>query len=189
MKIISAGAFFCLAAFTLPVYAGQPPIAHSRDFEVFDQNGQKLQFYRDVVAGRTVAIDFIFTTCETVCPTLGITFARMAKLLAGHGNGAIRLISVSIDPINDTPEQLRQFAATSYAHIGWRPPADVGWTLLTGDKRNIDELLRALGGYTPDKVLHSTTVLVGRGDGNWVRVSGLGPAEKITNLLLDEARH
>jgi cytochrome oxidase Cu insertion factor (SCO1/SenC/PrrC family) len=184
MKIIwafSAGAFLCLVTFPSPVYAG-------RDFEVIDQNGQKLQFYRDVVAGRTVAIDFIFTTCQTVCPTLGITFARVEKLLSGHGNGEIRLISVSVDPVNDTPEQLRGFAAASHGHIGWRPPSDVGWTLLTGDKRMIDELLRALGGYTPDKVLHSTTVLVGRGNGNWVRVSGLGPAEKISKLLLDEAR-
>ena len=178
--VLGPMALFC------PAQSGQQP---GRDFEVVDQNGQKIHFYRDVVAGKVVAIDFIFTTCRTVCPTLGLTFARVEKLLGAQAGSGIQLISISVDPINDTPEQLREFAARAYEHTGWRPGAKPGWTLLTGEKRNVDELLRALGGFTPDKLLHSTTVLIGRGDGAWVRVNGLGPADKIAKLLFDEAPH
>jgi protein SCO1/2 len=172
-------------ALDCPAQSRQP----LRDFEVVDQNGQKVNFYRDVVAGNVVAIDFIFTTCSTVCPTLGFTFARVEKLLGARAGTGIQLISISVDAVNDTPEQLREFAGRSYGQTGWRGEAKPGWTLITGEKRNVDELLRSLGGYSPDKALHSTIVLIGRGDGPWVRVNGLGSASKIAKFLLDEAQH
>ena len=54
---------------------------------------------------------------------------------------------------------------------------------MTGDKGNIERLLRSLGEYTPDKNAHTGKVLMGRGDGRWVRVDGLGSPEKIADLL------
>jgi hypothetical protein len=49
------------------------------DIEVLDQNGRKIHFYTDLVKGQTVVINFIFTTCTTICPPLGATFARVQK--------------------------------------------------------------------------------------------------------------
>jgi protein SCO1/2 len=187
-RLTAAAAMVSIAGLMALDCAAQSRPKPALDFEVMDQNGRKVQFYRDVVAGKVVAIDFIFTSCATVCPTLGFTFARVEKLLGARAGEGVQLISVSVDPVSDTPEQLRHFATRSYERTGWHPDARAGWTLVTGEKRNVVELLRALGQYTPDKVLHSTTVLIGRGDGAWARVNALGGADKIAQRLLDEAR-
>ncbi|HKU73328.1 MAG TPA: heavy metal-binding domain-containing protein, partial [Pyrinomonadaceae bacterium] len=46
---------------------------HIPDLELLDQNGRKIHFYTDLVKGHTVVINFIFTTCTTICPPLGAT--------------------------------------------------------------------------------------------------------------------
>lgn len=149
------------------------------DVQVIDQFGHKLRFYHDLVQGRVVAVDFLFTSCGTVCPMLGATFAKVATQLGERAGNDISLISISIDPENDTPEQLREFAHK----FGDKR----GWTLVTGEKRNIEELQRAFNEYTPDKLAHSPDVLIGRGDGHWVRANGIGSPDKIVKLLLDMA--
>lgn len=168
--------FFCLAAASALLLAAQPkPPA---DVEVVDQDGRKLHFYRDLVKGRRVAINFIFTTCRTICPVLGANFAKVERLLGDRAGSDIALISISVDPERDTPAQLRAFAA--------RYGGKSGWTLVTGDKRNIEELLRGLREFTPDKLAHTATVLIGRGDGAWIRASGSGAPEKIVELLVQQ---
>jgi len=61
--------------------SGQTSKMNIPDIEVLDQNGRKLHFYTDLVKGQTVVINFIFTTCTTICPPLGATFARVQKEL------------------------------------------------------------------------------------------------------------
>jgi protein SCO1 len=165
----------CLAAACALILAAQPnrPVP---DVELVDQNGRKVHFYRDLVAGRIVAINFIFTTCSTICPLLGANFAKVERLLGDRAGADIRLISVSVDPQHDTPRALHEFAA--------RHGGKSGWTLVTGEKRNIEELLRALDEFTPDKLAHSANVLIGRGDGSWIRANGSGPPEEIVQLLV-----
>src|SRR6185503_4496540 len=55
--------------------------AHIPDTIVYDQNGKKLRFYSDLVKGKTVAINFIFTTCTTICPPLTATFRKLQQEL------------------------------------------------------------------------------------------------------------
>lgn len=154
---------------TLPA-ATNPP-----DVEVVDQDGHTLRFYRDLVQDHVVAINFIFTSCQTICPLLGAKFAKADRLLASRHLSNVLLISISVDPVNDGPAQLRSFAA--------RYGATQRWKLVTGQKGNIEQLLRSLGEYTPDKTAHTGRVLIGRADGNWIRVDGLGSPEKIADLL------
>ena len=61
--------------------SGQTSKMNIPDIEVLDQNGRKLHFYTDLVKCQTVVINFIFTTCTTICPPLGATFARVQKEL------------------------------------------------------------------------------------------------------------
>jgi len=108
------------------------------DATVYNQNGRRLNFYTDLVKGKTVAINFIFTTCTTICPPLTATFRRVQQNLALEQKGSdVQLISISVDPVTDTPERLQDFAA--------KFKAGPGWTFVTGDKQEIDSLLRALG--------------------------------------------
>lgn len=171
---------FVLLTAAFSALCGAQNAAAIPDVDVVDQSGHHLHFYTDLVQGKVVAINFIFTTCQTICSSLGANFANVGKRLGARAGSDIRLISISVDPSNDTPEKLREFA-------GRFGPVS-GWTLVTGDKRNIEQLLRALGEYTPDKLAHSPTVLIGRGDGAWIRANGLGVSSKIAGLLLNAAK-
>jgi protein SCO1 len=136
---------------------------------MIDQDGRPVRFHTDLVRGRVVAINFVFTTCQGVCPPMGATFGKLAKALKGRG---ARLISVSVDPVNDAPERLRAWAGT----FG----AGDDWTLVTGDKQDVDGLLRSLGVFSADKSNHSPFILLGDDrSGTWRRVHGLSPVETV----------
>jgi protein SCO1/2 len=164
-----------IAVASVLLAAAQAPAANPLDVDVVDQDGHAVRFYSDLMKDRVVAINFIFTSCQTICTLLGAKFAKVDRLLAERRVSNVLLISVSVDPANDRPEQLRNFAA--------RYGVTQRWKLVTGEKRNVEQLLRSLGEYTPDKTAHTGRVLIGRGDGSWVRVDGLGSPEKIADLL------
>lgn len=146
------------------------------DIEVLDQNGHPLHFYRDLVKRKVVAINFIFTTCTTICPPMAATFSRIQTLMGRKIGGKAYLISISVDPVTDTPERLKAWSAK----FGARP----GWTLVTGDKTKIDTLLSDLGGLTAGKWDHSPTVLIGNDATNeWTRAYGLAPAARLVSLI------
>jgi len=144
------------------------------DLELLDQNGRKIHFYTDLVKGQTVVINFIFTTCTTICPPLGATFARLQKELGDKAN--VRFISVSVDPATDTPERLKAWGAKFHAGDSW--------TFVTGDKPQVDELLRALGASSARREDHSPTVLIGNdAQGVWTRTYGLANTSKLIQII------
>ncbi|HEX6625236.1 MAG TPA: SCO family protein [Pyrinomonadaceae bacterium] len=152
------------------------------DIDVYDQSGKRLKFYTDLVKGKTVAVNFIFTTCTTVCPPLSATFRRVQQQLAEAGAADVQLISVSVDPATDTPERLRDYAA--------KFKAGPGWTFVTGDKLEIDSLLRALGSAVADKNQHTPSVLVGNdAAGHWTRTYGLSSPAALVKIIRETASH
>lgn len=147
---------------------------------VYDQNGRKLNFYQDLVKGKTVAINFIFTTCTTICPPLTATFRRVQQTLGERVGRDVQLISISVDPATDVPERLKDFSA--------KFKAAPGWSFVTGNKQDIDALLRALGGYVADKNDHTPLILIGNDAASfWTRTYGLAPASQIVQLVNDAA--
>ena len=143
------------------------------DVEVLDQDGRKIHFYSDLVKGKTVAINFIFTTCTTICPPLGATFARVQKELA---NRDVHFISISVDPVTDTPERLK----------AWRAKFNGGpaWTLVSGDKQKIDELLQALAASTARREDHSPTTIIGNDAlGQWTRAFGMAQPSQLVQII------
>jgi len=146
------------------------------DLSLLDQQGRKINFYSDLVKGKTVAINFIFTTCTTICPPLAATFAKMQKLLGDRLGKDVYLISVSVDPITDTPERLRAW--------GEKFGAKQGWTFVTGEKTEMDKLLKALNAYTARIEDHSPMILIGNdAKSNWTRAYGLAPPAKLMNII------
>jgi protein SCO1 len=145
------------------------------DAKVVDQNGKQLNFYSDLIKGRTVAINFVFTTCTTICPPLTATFRRVQQEAATRGL-AVQLISISVDPTTDTPERLRDFAA--------KFKAEPGWAFVTGDKSQIDSVLQALGAAVSNKNDHTPMVLIGNDTSDyWTRTYGLTSPLKIVELI------
>lgn len=147
------------------------------DVSLVDQDGKPVRFYTDLVKGRVVAVNFVFTTCTTICPPMGATFAKLEKLVAGKD---VQLISVSIDPTNDTPERLKEWSRK----FGAGP----GWTLVTGNRDEVTHLLKSLGVYTAGATDHSPLVLLGNDRARrWTRAYGLAAPAKLAELL-EEAR-
>jgi protein SCO1/2 len=147
------------------------------DAELIDQDGKTVHLYSDLVKGRVAALSFIFTTCTTICPLIGADLGRLQTELGQALGEDIVLISVSVDPVTDTPQRMKAWGA----QFGAEP----GWSLLTGDKQTVDQLLKLVGLYTPDIQSHSPfLVLVNDRTGDWTRVSALEtPPAKIAEIL------
>ena len=151
------------------------------DTIVYDQDGKKLRFYSDLIKGKTVAINFIFTTCTTICPPLTATFRKVQQELGERVGRDIQMISVSVDPTTDVPERLKAFSA--------KFNAGPGWTFVTGDKQEINLLLKALGTNVGDKNDHSPMMLVGNeSTAYWTRTYGLASVSTIVKVITDAAR-
>jgi len=147
------------------------------DVEVLDQDGNRLHFYSDLIKGKTVAINFIFTTCTTICPPLAATFAQVQKEMRDRVGRDFHLISISVDPVTDTPERLKAWGA--------KFKAGAGWTFVTGDKQEIDKLLNALGASVARREDHSPTVIVGNDSKDvWTRTYGLARTSQMMALIL-----
>ncbi|HEY0379745.1 MAG TPA: SCO family protein [Pyrinomonadaceae bacterium] len=150
------------------------------DATVYNQNGRRLNFYTDLVKGKVVAINFIFTTCTTICPPLTATFRRVQSELGEHVGRDIELISVSVDPVTDTPERLFDFAA--------KFKAGPGWTFVTGDQAEIDSLLQAFGVAVANKNDHTPTILIGNdATGHWTRAYGLASPTTLVKAITEAA--
>jgi protein SCO1 len=151
-----------------PAQANQQP-ATMPDVPVLDQNGKRLRFYSDLVRGRTVAINFIYTSCTTLCPMLTANFRQVQEDLGARIGRDVELISITVDPVTDIPAKLRAFAAQF--------DAGPGWAFVTGAKPNIDRLLERLG-QLPGKPDEHTPLVMIRNDriGGWTHVDGNDPA-------------
>jgi len=151
------------------------------DVPVIDQTGKRINFYSDLIKDKTVAINFIFTTCTTICPPLTATFRRVQQELATAAPEA-KLISISVDPATDTPERLSDFAG--------KFKAGAGWTFVTGDQTEITSLLSALGARVADKNDHTPMILIGNDKaGYWTRAYGLSSPTVLVKAITEAANH
>lgn len=147
------------------------------DVKVITQDGKTVDFYSDLIKGKVVAVNFVFTSCTTVCPPLGAMFGKLQEQHARIGKDE-HLVSISIDPEVDTPERLKAWSKK----FGARP----GWTLVTGKKDDITRILKAMNAYSPDYANHQPVTLVGNdATGTWKRSYGFTTAAKLA-VMLDE---
>lgn len=123
------------------------------DVDCVDQNGKKLRFNTDLVKGKVVVISFIFTKCTAMCPIIGEGVARLQTALGDRVGRDVHLISVSTDPVTDTPEKLKAWGA--------RLKAKEGWTMVTGEKAEMDRLLKVLTGGVSGNKTHEPLLLIG----------------------------
>jgi protein SCO1/2 len=105
--------------------------------EVKTHDGRTLRFYDDVMKGKILLINFFFTSCDNICPMATENLARVQMLLTPQMGEDIRIVSISLEPDNDTPEVL-----ASYAKMYGAGP---GWLFLTGKKDDIELLRHRLG--------------------------------------------
>jgi protein SCO1/2 len=144
------------------------------------QDGVKVRFYDDVLKGKSVVIDLIYTSCVDSCPLETARLAQVQKLLGDRVGKDIFFYSISIDPTHDTPKVLKAYAQKY--HIG------PGWTFLTGKKADIDLISKKLGLYNEpdpnDRDGHTPSVLIGNEPGGqWLRNSATDNPKFLANMI------
>lgn len=135
------------------------------DVVLVNQDGRKVHFRELIQSKKPVILDFIFGTCTTICPILSVSFANLQHKL-GTDSQKVQLVSISIDPENDTPKVMKEYLK--------RYRSKPGWDFLTGTRADIDKVMYAFNAYIPNKMSHYPLTLI-RSDepGKWIRVFGL----------------
>jgi protein SCO1/2 len=120
---------------------------------------------------RPVMLQFVFTTCPTICPLLTGISATVREGL-GKDREKIRAISITIDPEHDTPAVLREYAANF--------DADPEWLFLTGSLSDVVAVQKAFGSYLGNKMNHPPYTFLRRSPrDSWVRIDGIVHADVI----------
>ena len=118
-----------------------------------------------------VMVNFIFTTCSTICPVTTSVLAEMPVRLGSEGK-RLRLISISIDPENDTPLQLKAYARSYQAGERWK--------FLTGRTADVKNVQMAFESYRGDKMSHEPVTLMRQSSGkSWVRIDGFATPDEL----------
>jgi len=133
-----------------------------------EQHGNPAPLRDTLLGEEPVMLNFIFTTCTTICPVLSASFAQTQKAL-GPDAGEVKMISISIDPEHDTPAKLREYAQRFHARDGW--------VFYTGALADIVAVQKAFDAYRGDKMNHPpVTYLRVRPDAPWIRFEGFASA-------------
>ena len=146
------------------------------DVELLTQDGERVRFYSDVLKGKTVVVNVFFTTCTAVCPPMNRNMEKIQEAFGDRIGKDIHLVSITVDPANDTPPRLKEYAQKFNARAGW--------TFLTGKKENVDWALYKLGQYVETKDDHKTIIIVGNETtGLWKKALGMAKAEELVAIV------
>ncbi len=146
------------------------------DVELIDQDGRKVRFYSDVLKGKTVVVNAFFTTCTSVCPPMNRNMEKIQTALGDRLGKDVVLVSISVDPVTDTPPRIKEYAQKFHA----KP----GWLFLTGKKENVDWALYKVGQYVESKDDHTTVIIVGNETtGLWKKMFGMGKAAELVQIV------
>jgi len=146
------------------------------DVLLTNQNGDKMRLYSDLIKGKVIVINTFFSTCEGSCPVMTRNLGKIQDALGERFGKDIYFISVTVDPIADTPERLKAYAR--------KYNAKPGWNFITGDKKNVDFALNKLGQYVKDKQDHLNIFLIGNErTGLWKKALGLANTDELIKVV------
>ena len=172
---LAAGLLLFITALGINPVCAAPPgspwnAAYFTNAPLVTQDGQSVRFYDDLLKGKTVAINLIYTSCKDECPLETARLAQVQKLLGDRMGKDIFFYSISIDPAHDTPAVLKAYAEKF--HVG------PGWLFLTGKQADIALIGKKLGlssltdADNPDG--HQPSLMLGdEPTGQWIRHSAV----------------
>lgn len=146
------------------------------DTALLDQDGGRVRLYTDLIKGKVVVLNFFFTDCVNVCLTQGDTLRKLKARLGDRFGSEVFFVSVSRDPASDTPPELKRWAAV----FG----VSRGWTLTTGDKDEVGELVWKLTGEGPGRDSHSASLIIlNDRTGAWTQVDAFSSLDSIIRVV------
>lgn len=147
---------------------------------LINQDGEILHFYDDMIKGKVVSLNFMFTSCGDSCPLETAKLRQVQKLLGEHAGKNVYMYSISVDPARDTPAALKKYME--------KYDVGPGWQFLTGKQEDIDLVRKKLGMLRADeKDLgdHKTSFLFGNeSTGQWVKRTPYDVPESLVAVLL-----
>ena len=127
-------------------------------------DGKRVRLQADLDDGRPLLVNFVYTTCTAICPTMTRTFAEFQQRLGAEA-AQVRMASVSIDPEQDTPERLAAYAK----QFG----AGAQWTFYTGTNEASVAVQKGFGAWRLDKMSHTPATWLRAAPGKpWLRLDG-----------------
>lgn len=148
------------------------------ELELLTQDGRRVRFHSDVLQGRTVLINVVYATCQDACPLITQKLNEVRQHLPPELFGKqVFFVSLTSDPVNDTPQALKAFARKQGADVE-------GWTFLTGRKENVEHILKKLGQYSETVEGHSTLLIAGNVPAKrWSKIRPDAPPAAIAERL------
>jgi protein SCO1 len=144
-----------------------------------DQNGRTVHLYDDLLKGKTVVINLIYTQCKDSCPLETARLVQVRQMLGNHVGKDVFFYSISIDPEHDTPEALKAYAEKFHA--------GPDWLFLTGKKEDINLAARKLGLYFDpglNRDGHTVELMIGNEpSGQWTRNAATDNPRFLTSTI------
>ncbi len=168
--VAGAAISFCLAS--RPATAAPAGARWGADYfpnvPLVTQDGQTVHFYDDLLKGKIVAINLIYTHCQDSCPLETARLVQVQHLLGDRVGKDIFFYSISIDPKRDTHAELKAYAEKFHA--------GPGWLFLHGSEQDVELISKKLGLFSdPDPANrdgHTPSLLIGNeSTGQWMRNS------------------
>ena len=124
------------------------------DLELQTQDARKVRFYSDMLEGRTVLINVIYTSCKDACPLITKQMLEVSRQIGPLFGKQVHFVSLTSDPKRDTPAALKAYAVKQGANVE-------GWSFVTGSKENVEHILKKLGQFSQNVEEHSTLLIAG----------------------------
>lgn len=141
------------------------------DIWMVREDGKRVKLPTELNDGRPVVLNFVYTTCPGICPMMSQVFSQFQEIL-GTRSSEVHMVSISIDPEQDTPSRLRVYAKKFNAGSQWQH--------YTGTVAASIAAQKAFAAYSGDKMRHDPLTLMRAKPGSaWVRLDGLATAEDL----------
>ena len=143
------------------------------DVSLVRADGKRVSLPRELDDGRPVLLNFIFTTCSSICPLASRTLEEFQRKL-GPQAAKLHLMSISIDPEEDTPARLRAYARKFHAGPEWQ--------YYTGTVAASLAAQRAFDVYRGEKMSHTPVTLLRSAPGKpWLRIEGFVTPDELVD--------
>jgi Uncharacterized protein SCO1/SenC/PrrC, involved in biogenesis of respiratory and photosynthetic systems len=128
-----------------------------RNFKLTNQSGQQVSL--EDLKGKVLLVDFFFTSCTSICPTLTSNLKKIQEAYVKNDT-LLQILSFTVDPVRDSAERLRQYAIKHNINTDT-------WWLLTGEKKEIYDIARndffvsvTQGDGGPDDFIHTEKLVL-----------------------------
>ncbi len=151
---------------------------------VHTHDGRALRFYDDVVQGKTVVFNMMYSTCTGICPGNTANLLQVQEALGNRLGKDVFMYAITLQPEFDTPRALQDYVR--------RYQIKPGWSFLTGVPKEMDAIRRKLGFFNDDPKIdadlanHTGMVRIGNEAlDRWFMMPALNPPRQIARAILE----